>query len=154
MGADEKKAMIAVLSLPSSSLPEDGKEFDEDHVADYFGGDVAMADLFLAVLRFDGAPSGAQIADLARKHFHGDFDTARSFCALAAETKVRVREQEERNAHEEIELAEDVGPGHLRQRDAPRAGRPQHAACDPGPRGADVVEGDRRPHPSPTRAGR
>jgi len=98
--------MIAVLSLPSSSLLEDGKEFDEDHVADYFGGDVAMADLFLAVLRFDGAPSGAQIADLARKHFHGDFDTARSFCALAAETKVRVREQEELKAQEEIELAE------------------------------------------------
>ena len=55
---------------------------------------------------------------------------------------------------EEIELAEDVGPGRLRKRDAPRAGRPQHAACDPGLRGEDVVEGDCRPHPSPTRAGR
>lgn len=34
---------------------------DEDHIADYFGGDAAIAALFLAVLRNDAAPSGAQL---------------------------------------------------------------------------------------------
>lgn len=109
MCADEKKAMIAILTASTDAGPvprEELEEFDEDHVADYFGGDIARADLFLAVLRFDGSPSGAQIADLARKHFHGDFDTARSFCALAAEIKVRVRKQEDLKAQEEVELAE------------------------------------------------